>query len=141
MPAMSNNATTTTPRQYAVKTAPRLTASGNVVSDTNDDDQPILMEAKLVEMISSLRQLIHSNQQLDEALEDCYDEDLLQALEENESVILRKRNAIRVLAAKLSRHGVNISLEDKIPRYDGSIVLKKMKERGNDKNQSGGMYL
>lgn len=109
------------------------------------------MEAKLLEMISSLRQLIQSNQQLDEALlEECNnsgditncDEELLQALKENESVILRKHNDAIALAAKLSKHGVNVSLADKIPQYDGSIVLKKIKEKEEEKNnQSGGLYL
>ena len=139
---MSNNPTTA-PRQYVVKTAPRLSASGNVVSNTNNDHDPILMEAKLLEMVSSIRQLIHSNQQLDEALQEDHDEDLLQALEENEGVILRRTNDAAALAAKLSsRHGVIISLEDKIPKYDGSLVLKQRKEKQqNDSNQNGGLYL
>mmetsp|Transcript_783 Transcript_783/g.1321 ORF Transcript_783/g.1321 Transcript_783/m.1321 type:complete len:142 (+) Transcript_783:2-427(+) len=138
-----NNANTPiTPRQYVGKPAPRLSASGNVVSNTNDDNQPILMEAKLVEMIVSLRQLINSNQQLEEALQECHDEDLLQALEENDSLILRKRNDARMLATKLISHGVNISLEDKIPQYDGSLVLKQMKgQQNNESSQNGGMYL
>mmetsp|Transcript_11505 Transcript_11505/g.20694 ORF Transcript_11505/g.20694 Transcript_11505/m.20694 type:complete len:128 (-) Transcript_11505:459-842(-) len=124
---------------------PRLSSSGNVVSDTNDDEQPILMEAKLIEMIASLRQLIHSNEQLEEALRDeCHDDDdLMQALRENDDVIARKRGGARVLAMKLSRHGVNISLVDKIPRYDGSLLLKEMKEKQQHDNtqNSGGLYL
>eukprot|EP00578_Thalassiosira_sp_NH16_P023932 CAMPEP_0181091946 /NCGR_PEP_ID=MMETSP1071-20121207/8665_1 /TAXON_ID=35127 /ORGANISM="Thalassiosira sp., Strain NH16" /LENGTH=114 /DNA_ID=CAMNT_0023174111 /DNA_START=152 /DNA_END=496 /DNA_ORIENTATION=+ len=114
-----------------------------MVSDTNDNNDPVLMEAKLLEMISSLRQLIHSNQQLDEALLEDHDEDLLQALEENEYVILRKRNEARVLAENLRRHGVNISLDDKVPGYNGSVVLRKIKEKqkDNSSNQNGGLYL
>ena len=91
-------------------------------------------------MISSLRQLIHSNRQLDEALQECHDDDLFQALEENESVISRKQKDIRMLAAKLSsRHDVHVSVEDKIPRYDGSVVLKKRREE--EQGESGGLYL
>lgn len=149
---MSNDDTSrANSRHFVVRPAQRLSASGNVVSDTNDDVNPILMEAKLLEMISSLRQLIQSNQQLDEALiEECdnggditnCDQELLQALTENESVILRKHNDAIVLAAKLSKHGGNISLADKIPQYSGSIVLKKTKEKEEEKNkQSGGLYL
>mmetsp|Transcript_18677 Transcript_18677/g.40080 ORF Transcript_18677/g.40080 Transcript_18677/m.40080 type:complete len:143 (-) Transcript_18677:44-472(-) len=132
---------TTTPRRY-VRPAPRKSANGNAVSDANDDDQPVLMEAKLVEMIASLRQLIHSNGQLEEALRECRDEDLLQALEENDGVIERKCDDARILAAKLSRHGVDISLEDKIPQYNGALILKQMKEpEMNKQSKDSGLYL
>jgi len=104
------------------------------------------MEARLVEMISSLRQLIHSNRLLEEALAECHDEDLIRALEENDGVILRKRDDARALAARLKRHGVNIDVKDMIPRYDGSAVLGRMMKERRHQDQSsadedGGMHL
>ncbi len=110
------------------------------------------MEARLLEYISSLRQLISTNVQLEEALRDGhqddgkYDDDLLQALEENDELIVRRRNEANLLSMKLSAHGVKISLVDKLPRYDGSTLLKQMREekRKNEKKkdgEGGGMYL
>ncbi len=94
----------------------------------------MLMEARLLEIISSVCQLIHSNQQIDEALQEYIDDDLLNALKENVRVIASKKEVARSLQLKLSRHGVNISLEDKIPPYDGSAVLKKIEEIEMKKN-------
>lgn len=129
----------------------RLSSTGHPVSNTNDDTNPILLEAKLLELITSIRQLISSNQQLEQALneeEDDEDDDLLQALIENEELIIRKKNNATMLANTLkSRHGVNISLNDKIPLYHGSVLIKKMKEDGEDKKSKngndggGGLYL
>ncbi|KAL9186469.1 hypothetical protein ACHAXT_005707 [Thalassiosira profunda] len=139
---MSNAKEESAARHFVVKPAPRLTSSGNAVSDSNDDDQPVLMEAKLLETISSLRALIKSNWQLEHAIRECHDDELVQALQENDVLIARKHGEAAVLAAKLSRHGVNISLADKIPQYDGSKLLREMKEREkNDKRGEGGMYL
>ena len=128
----------------------RLSSTGHPVSNTNDDTNPILLEAKLLELITSIRKLISSNQQLEQALneeEDDEDDDLLQALIENEELIIRKKNNATMLANTLkSRHGVTISLNDKIPLYHGSVLIKKMKEDGEDKkskngNDDGGLYL
>ena len=129
----------------------RLSSTGHPVSNTNDDTNPILLEAKLLELITSIRQLISSNQQLEQALneeEDDEDDDLLQALIENEELIIRKKNNATMLANTLkSRHGVTISLNDKIPLYHGSVLIKKMKEDGEDKKSKngndggGGLYL
>ncbi|KAL7545617.1 hypothetical protein ACHAWF_008973 [Thalassiosira exigua] len=137
---MSGNATAT-PRQCVVKAAPRLSASGNLASDANDDDQPVLMEARLVETITSLRQLIRSNEELEDALRDCPDDDLLEALKENEQVILRRRDNAMTLAAKLRRHGLTVSLEDKIPPYAGSSLLRQMKEEQKAEENDSGLYL
>lgn len=120
---------------------------GNVIVSAVNDDQPILMEARLVEMISSLRQLIHSNQLLDEALlmndGGGHDKDLFQALEENEVLIVRKCANAQALAARLQTRGVSISLDDKIPKYDGSVVLRRMREQVRVPNveDDGGMHL
>ena len=127
----------------------RLSSTGHPVSNTNDDTNPILLEAKLLELITSIRQLISSNQQLEQALneDDDEDDDLLQALIENEELILRKKNNATILADTLKSRGVNISLNDKIPLYHGSVLIKKMKEDGEDKKSKngndggGGLYL
>ena len=124
---------------------PRIIATGNKIS-SDDDEQPILMEAKLRELITSINQLIKSNQALDEALMDDNDDDLLSALKENDYLIHRRVIDATSLAEKLSNHGVHISLADKIIQYNGSIVLKKMemeeetKDR-EEKRGDDGLYL
>lgn len=149
---MSGNNNTTNPPQQRPHPSvlQRLSSTGHPVSNTNDDTNPILLEAKLLELITSIRQLISSNQQLEQALneEEQDDDDLLQALIENEELIIRKKNNATMLANTLkSRHGVNISLNDKIPLYHGSVLIKKMKEDGEDKKSKngndggGGLYL
>lgn len=149
---MSGNNNTTNPPQQRPHPSvlQRLSSTGHPVSNTNDDTNPILLEAKLLELITSIRQLISSNQQLEQALneEEQDDDDLLQALIENEELIIRKKNNATMLANTLkSRHGVTISLNDKIPLYHGSVLIKKMKEDGEDKKSKngndggGGLYL
>ena len=130
-------------RHFVVKAAPRLTVSGNAISPSEEEDEPIFMEAKLREIIISTNQLISSNQDLDEALIESHDDDLLEALKENEALITRKIYEATSLAAKLNKHGVHISLADKITQYHGSSVLKKMQEQKEetDKNGRDGIYL
>ncbi len=132
-------------RHFVVKAVPRVTASGNPISSSDDDEEPILMEAKLREIITSVNQLISSNQELDSALMDEHDDDLLDALKENEDLIHRKIFEVTTLAAKLDKHGVHISLADKITQYNGSVVLKKMEdEKMKDEattNEGDGIYL
>jgi len=48
------------PRQYTVQTAPRLSSNGALISNENDTN-PVLLEAKLLESITSINQLISSN--------------------------------------------------------------------------------
>ena len=138
-----SNGPAAVPRQYIVKPAQRRSSSGHLVSSADDENDPVLAEAKLLEMITSLRQLINSNAQLDEALENEHDEDLLQALEENEGVILRRTNEAAVLAAKIaSRGGAKITLEDKIPKYEGSEALRKIRAKKESESIKGaGLYL
>lgn len=149
------------PRQYAVGPAPavkeRLTASGNAVS-SSDDDNPVLMEARLSEMVASVRQLIRSNEQIEEALledvgegsggegggeggEGKYDEELLSALRENDDLISRRRREAEALASRLKgrRGGVEFSIGDKIPPYDGSALLRRLE--GKKDGGGGGLYL
>ena len=146
---MSGNNNTTNPPQQRPDPSvlQRLSSTGHPVSNTNDDTNPILLEAKLLELITSIRQLISSNQQLEQALNEEQDEDddLLQALIENEELILRKKNNATMLADTLKSSGVNISLNDKIPLYHGSVLLKKMREEEEEKSKNddagGGLYL
>lgn len=134
-------------RHFVVKAAPRLTASGHSISLSEEEDQPVLLEAKLREMIISTNQLISSNHELDVALKECrddQDEDLLEALKENEDIIFRKICDATRIAATLNKHGVHISLTDKITQYNGSSVLKKMreqKEQQSNKGDGDGIYL
>ena len=132
-------------KHIIIKARPRITASGNKIS-SDDDEQPILMEAKLRELITSINQLIKSNLALDEALMDDNDDDLLSALRENDYLIHRRVIDATSLAEKLNNHGVHISLADKIIQYNGSIVLKKMEEEDKKKDRSNkegddGLYL
>ena len=126
-------------RHFVVKAAPRLTASGNSISLSEEEDQPVLL-AKLREIIISTNQLISSNHELDDALKECddQDEDLLQALKENEDIICRKICDATRIAATLNKHGVHISLTDKMLQYNGSSVLKKMREQKEQSNKSDG---
>ena len=108
---MSGNNNTTNPPQQRPDPSvlQRLSSTGHPVSNTNDDTNPILLEAKLLELITSIRQLISSNQQLEQALnedEDDEDDDLLQALIENEDLILRKKNNATMLANTLKSRQV-----------------------------------
>ena len=151
----NNNNNIQTGRHYTVKPSPHLhTASGNVASRTeNDDDSPILLEARLSETILSLRQLIHTNQQLDEALlKDVQDDDLLEALKENDELIARRMKDVTVMSRRLKELGVQANfLEEDMPVYGGSVVLKKLEEVKRrtreeecqllEKEESGGLYL
>lgn len=119
---------------YKVKPAELLTLNKNPVAAS--DDSPILMEAKLSETINSINQLISSNRQLDEMLKEGYDSDLMQALEENDALIIRKLDECKVMRRKLVEADVQLNLD--IPVYHGSVVLKQLK--GNDDN-GGGVYL
>lgn len=72
-----------------------------------------LMEARLCELTSSIRALLRSNTDLEDALaggnED--DPDFLQALEENNMVVRRQGRVAVALVQELKNHGCNISLE------------------------------
>ena len=132
------------PRQYTVQTAPRLSSNGTLISNENDTN-PILLEAKLLESITSINQLISSNTHLEQALQLEMDDELLSALIENDELIIRKINNARMLSIKLKNMngGVEVSLNDKIPQYESSELVKKKKEEedGKKKDEGSGMYL
>ena len=78
------------------------------------------------------------------------DNELLSALIENDELIIRKIDNARILSLKLKNMngGVEISLNDKIPLYIGSELVRQMKKKkeedGKKKDEgdgSGGMYL
>ena len=135
------------PRQYTVQTAPRLSSNGTLISNENDTN-PVLLEAKLLESITSINQLISSNSHLEEALQDEMDDELLCALIENDELIIRKINNARMLSLKLKNMngGVEVSLNDKIPQYVSCKLVRRMKKKKEDgkkkdEGSGGGMYL
>ena len=137
------------PRQYTVQTAPRLSSNGTLISNENDTN-PVLLEAKLLESITSINKLISSNSHLEQAIQEEMDNELLSALIENDELIIRKINNARILSLKLKNMngGVEVSLNDKIPLYIGSELVQQMKKKkeedGKKKDEGGsssGMYL
>lgn len=119
---------------YKITPAQPLTLQKQPVHTTHHDS-PLLLEAKLIETISSIHQLISSNSQLDEALKQDADDELLQALTENDALIIRKIEECNDMKRQLSEmdsEQLNSNLE--IPVYNGSSVLIQ-----NSKND--GLYL
>lgn len=162
----TTSTTAITDPHVLIQPTQRLSVSGNAVFDKEDTitDQPILMEARLIELISSLQQLINSNTLLDEALmteqsndnddsdtvQQHYDDELVSALKENEVVISKQMENAQSLSSKLrTRHGVFISLDDKIPKYNGSLFLRRLIEEEEESrcrhpttaDDDGGMHL
>lgn len=158
----TTSTTAITDPQVLIRPKQRLSVNGNAIFDKEDiTDQPILMEARLIELISSLQQLINSNILLDEALmteqsndddNDHYDDELVSALKENEVVISKQMENAQSLSSKLrTRHGVCISLDDKIPKYNGSLLLRRLIEEEEEEesrcrhpiiaDDDGGMHL
>ena len=166
----TTSTTAITDPHVLIQPTQRLSVSGNAVFDKEDTitDQPILMEARLIELISSLQQLINSNTLLDEALmteqsndnnddndsdnvQQHYDDELVSALKENEVVISKQMENAQSLSSKLrTRHGVFISLDDKIPKYNGSLFLRRLIEEEEEESRcrhpttaddDGGMHL
>lgn len=119
---------------YTIKPAELLTLNKNPVAAS--DDSPVLMEAKLSEMINSINQLISSNLQLDEVLKEEYDADCMEALEENDALITRKIEECKVMRRKLIETGVQLNLV--VPVYQGSVVLKQLNSK---KDNDQGVYL
>eukprot|EP00956_Cyclotella_meneghiniana_P033689 scaffold98375_cov53-Cyclotella_meneghiniana.AAC.2 len=119
---------------YKITPAQPLTLQKQPVHTTHHDS-PLLLEAKLIETISSIRQLISTNAQLDEILKQDADDELLQALTENDALIARKIEECNTMKRQLSEMGsekLNSNLD--VPVYAGSSVLMQ-----NSKND--GLYL
>ena len=122
---------------YTIKPAELLTINKTPVSAT-DEDSPVLIEARLSETITSIHQLISTNGQLDTFLQNENDYELLQALKENDALIVRKIEDCKLMIRKLHESGVKVTLEP--PVYDGSTVLKKI-EKNETLHDDGGVYL
>ena len=128
-------------KHYKVTRATPQTLSGNPTA-TSDYDSPILLEARLSETITQLHQLILTNTQLDDALMDEEDGDLLDALKENDTLIRRKMEEISAMQRRLMESGVNVDFQ--MPSYAGSLVLQKLEKRKRDEEKDdndSGLYL
>uniref|UniRef100_A0A7S2UNV0 Uncharacterized protein n=1 Tax=Attheya septentrionalis TaxID=420275 RepID=A0A7S2UNV0_9STRA len=79
-----------------------------------------LMEARLLELYSSLRALERSNQELKEALSTTNpnDKDFIQAIEENWSTMRKQRELAIDLVTSMKRQAVNIDLPKDICDLD-----------------------
>ena len=74
-----------------------------------------LMEARLCQITSSLRALLRSNRELEEALESAPgDADFLQAIAENQLVIRRQGQVAVALVQDMQARGCNVELEEDI---------------------------
>ena len=102
------------------------------------------MEATLTELYSSLRALTRSNKELEEALDiNPGDADFIEALEENWSVMRKKRALAKELVTDLKRQGVNIDLAEDIRQMDLPDLQKASSTQPEQPNTTsdGGIYL
>lgn len=75
----------------------------------------MLLEATFMEIVSNIRALVRSNQDLEEALSaDPKDLDFLQALKENRYIILKKRQQLMLVVTDMNRMGANIDIPSDI---------------------------
>lgn len=83
--------------------------------DRTDGGNVQLMEARLTELLSSLRALYRSNQELAEALKsDPSDDDFRQALDENWTTMRRQRELSMELVRDMKARGSNIDMPEDI---------------------------
>ena len=103
-----------------------------------------LMEARLIELYSSLRALWRSNKDLKEALVvDPGDKDFQEAIEENWSAMRKQRELAMELVAEMKVRGVNVDLPDDICEMDIPPVKKSRRveeeDHKNNKTRAGGL--
>jgi hypothetical protein len=97
------------------------------------------MEARLTELYSSLRALLRSNWQLEEALSHTPgDADFIEALEENWSVMRSQRALAMELVADMKRQGVDIDIAEDIS--DMNFPVKKEPDQDPTVTETG-VYL
>mmetsp|Transcript_20148 Transcript_20148/g.49417 ORF Transcript_20148/g.49417 Transcript_20148/m.49417 type:complete len:148 (-) Transcript_20148:272-715(-) len=85
----------------------------------------LLMEATFLELVSNIRALTQSNQDLEEALvAEPNDLDFSQALKENKYIILKKRQQLLNLVTDMKRMGANIDIPSDIQQMN--LDLKGM---------------
>jgi hypothetical protein len=99
------------------------------------------MEASLTELYSSLRALIRSNEQLEEVLRaNPGDADFIEALEENWSVMRKKRASAIELVNDMQRQRLSIDLAEDI-REMKFPALKESTQKEHTPTAGGGIYL
>lgn len=99
------------------QTAPkRSTAADNAKTEVlKCGGNTQLMEARLCQITSSVRALIRSNKDLEEALLTAPgDPDFLQAIGENQLIIRRHGQTARALVEEMQSQGCNVELEEDI---------------------------
>ena len=110
-------------------------------NDRTDGGNVHLMEARLVELYSSLRALYRSNKDLKEALVSSpNDKDFLQAMEENWTVLRKQRTLAMELVNEMKQRGVNIDLPQDICDMDIPAWKGQPKQREEEKEDAG-VYL
>eukprot|EP00546_Thalassionema_frauenfeldii_P018512 CAMPEP_0178902202 /NCGR_PEP_ID=MMETSP0786-20121207/4474_1 /TAXON_ID=186022 /ORGANISM="Thalassionema frauenfeldii, Strain CCMP 1798" /LENGTH=133 /DNA_ID=CAMNT_0020573443 /DNA_START=107 /DNA_END=508 /DNA_ORIENTATION=- len=82
----------------------------------------MLMEARYQELVSSIRALIRSNKELNDALVDTpNDTDFLEAVSENRGVILKQRTMLLKLVLDMRRQGADMDVPEDIVRESNEI--------------------
>lgn len=78
-----------------------------------------LMEARFLELSSSIRALYKSNQDLEDALQECPgDADFMQAIIENEDIIVKQRKELIAVVRGMQELGANVDVPDDIQTMD-----------------------
>ena len=78
-----------------------------------------LMEARFLELSSSIRALYKSNQDLEEALQESPgDADFIEAILENQGIIVRKRKELFTIVQGMQELGANVEVPDDIQTMD-----------------------
>ena len=78
-----------------------------------------LMEARFLELSSSIRALYKSNQDLEEALQESPgDADFIEAILENQGIIVRKRKELVRIVKGMQEMGANVDVPDDIQTMD-----------------------
>ena len=87
-------------------------AAPDIIKRRDDNGNVHLMEARLIELYISLRNLYRSNQELKEA--DPNDLDFIQAIQENWITMTKQRELAMELVTEMKQRGVNIDIPDDI---------------------------
>mmetsp|Transcript_15869 Transcript_15869/g.34482 ORF Transcript_15869/g.34482 Transcript_15869/m.34482 type:complete len:155 (+) Transcript_15869:73-537(+) len=83
------------------------------------DLSSLLLDAKLAELINSIRALARSNDELRDALKEHPDDrDFIIAIQENEEIIVKRREAAAELCLRLRNSGVDTDLPSDILEMD-----------------------
>ena len=97
----------------------------------------LLLEARLCEITSSIRALLRSNEDLDEALRDApNDPDFLQAVEENKIAIRRQGRVAESLVNEMKTKGAKVDLEEDIEHAISGSNVVVVAERSEEQQAS-----